>query len=290
MGRIKDKFFDLILLLSESDYEIMVYATKGKADAHHAVKQYIASQHPDRILCAGGDGTLDEVVSGVMETGEIIPIAYIPAGTMNDFGHTLGVPKGILQAARFGVYGKPTLCDVGRVNGTYFTYSVSFGLFTDVAYGTPQSFKNIFGRLAYILTGISKLPQVRSYQIHVEYEGGIIEESVLLGMVSNSNSVGGFKGLLGNDVILDDGLYEMILIKQPKKLSDLTNIINDLLQHKYDEEFIRYEKIKEAKFTSKVPLQWAIDGEFGGEYEVAEVEILRRAVSYIRNEENILIE
>ena len=290
MGKIKDKLFELIILLSGSEYETIMYATKQKMDAHNVVKEYALESHLDRILCAGGDGTLDEVVSGVMEAGVMVPIAYIPCGTMNDFGYTLGIPKGILPAARFGVHEQPMFCDVGKVNEIYFTYSVSFGLFTDVSYGTPQSFKNIFGRLAYILTGISKLPQVRPYQICVEYEGGVIEESVLLGMVSNSNSIGGFKGLLGNDAVLDDGLYEMILIKQPKKLTDLTSIINDLLQHRYNEEFICYAKISKAKFYSKVPIQWAVDGEFGGEFQTAEVEILKKAVAYIRNENTALLE
>lgn len=290
MGKIKDKLIDILALFCESEYEIIIYSTLKSMDAKETAKWYSTSSSVDRIVCAGGDGTLNEVVSGVMESGNPVPIGYIPCGTMNDFGFTLGIPKDILAAARIGVFGIPTTCDVGVVNGRYFTYSVAFGLFTDVSYGTPQNFKNIFGRLAYILTGISKLPQIKPYQIKVEYEGRTIEESVLFGMVSNSNSVGGFKGLAGTEVVLNDGLYEMILIKQPKKLTELTTMINDLMQHRIDEDLICYAKIREATFQSKLPIPWAFDGEFGGNYRTAVVEILPRAVNYVMDEPQKLLE
>lgn len=280
-GKIKSKLSSILETLMNTNHEVVVYPTKKKMDARDIVKEYARDNNCDAIVCSGGDGTLNEVVEGIMETGSIVPVGYIPSGTTNDFGHSLKIPKDMISAAELVVEGNTVMCDVGSINERFFTYTAAFGLFTDVSYETSQNAKNALGRVAYILSGVSKLHTVKSYHLKVEYNDEIIEDDFIYGMFANSDSVGGFKGLTGKNVSLNDGLFEMLLIRMPRTLIDLTNTVNELLRGELNTEHSYYARVSKARFSAEEEVPWTLDGEFGGMHQEAEVVIHKEAIPYI---------
>lgn len=289
-GKIKGKLSDIIEIFSNVGYEVMVYPTKCRMDAHQCAIEYIQKEWCDRIVCAGGDGTLNEVAGGMMLCEKKIPIGYIPAGTTNDFGYSLKIPKNIVSAAELAATGAIFQCDIGSINGTYFTYTAAFGLFSDVSYETPQNRKNVLGRAAYLLSGITKLAGVRPYQICAEYDDQKVEGKFILGIIANSDSIGGFRGLAGKDVMLDDGLFEMLLIKMPKNLLELNGIIYELLSGGLNNRYIHYARVSKVHITSSEDLPWSLDGEDGGNIVDAQIVIHQKAVNYICQKQNHALE
>lgn len=281
MGKIRNKLSDVVEIMAHSGYEVTIYPTQKKLDAKVKAMEYVSDDRCDRIICAGGDGTLNEVVSGMMTVGKVVPVGYIPSGTTNDFAYSLDIPKNFIEAAELAVYGKKFYCDVGSINGNYYTYTATFGLFSDVSYDTPQNLKNVFGRTAYILSGISKLTNVKSYSLKVEYEDKVIEDDFIFGMFANSDSVGGFRGLAGKDVIYDDGLFEMLLVRTPRNVIDLNAIVINLLRGNMESEHLCYARISQSHITSRDSLPWAIDGESGGDINDATIIVHKQAIQYI---------
>ena len=197
-AQIKYKLNDILETFVRAGYEVTVYPTLKTGDAGELVKN--RDQDYELIVCSGGDGTLDEVVTGMMQSGRRTPIGYIPAGSTNDFAGSLGLPKSMLRAAQVAIEGKDFPCDVGSFNDDIFVYIAAFGIFTDVSYETDQEMKNILGHMAYILEGMKRLPSVRSYPMKVSYKGCTIVDDFIFGMVTNSRSVGGFKDITGKNV------------------------------------------------------------------------------------------
>ncbi|WWR15671.1 YegS/Rv2252/BmrU family lipid kinase [Lachnospiraceae bacterium JLR.KK008] len=271
-GKIRGKLVDVIEILAEGGYEVTVRPTKGPGDAAEVVRE--KGKRYDLVVCSGGDGTLDEVVTGVMECAENIPIGYIPAGSTNDFAASLGLPKNMVEAAHIAVDGKKFSCDVGSFNQDIFVYVAAFGIFTEVSYETPQSYKNTLGHVAYILEGMKRLPSLRTYYLKVDCNGKEIEDEFLFGMITNSTSVGGFKKLTGKYVELNDGLFEVMLIRKPKTPLGLNQIITALLTETIDTDRIIYEKTDRITFQSEEEVAWTLDGEFGGDH--TNVEIVNR--------------
>ena len=271
-GKIRGKLVDVIEILAEGGYEVTVRPTKGPGDAAEVVRE--KGKRYDLVVCSGGDGTLDEVVTGVMECAENIPFGYIPAGSTNDFAASLGLPKNMVEAAHIAVDGKKFSCDVGSFNQDIFVYVAAFGIFTEVSYETPQSYKNTLGHVAYILEGMKRLPSLRTYYLKVDCNGKEIEDEFLFGMITNSTSVGGFKKLTGKYVELNDGLFEVMLIRKPKTPLGLNQIITALLTETIDTDRIIYEKTDRITFQSEEEVAWTLDGEFGGDH--TNVEIVNR--------------
>ena len=193
MGLLKPKLSDVLDIFVKGGYEVTVYPTQKYHDAVRKMGEY--EEQYDLVACSGGDGTLDEVVTGMMKREKKVPIGYIPAGTTNDFASSLHISKNMLEAADTVVNGVPFACDVGEFNEDYFVYIAAFGLFTDVSYETKQSMKNVLGHLAYILEGTKRIFNIPSYRIKVTHDGETIEDEFIYGMVTNSRSVGGFKGI-----------------------------------------------------------------------------------------------
>ena len=289
-GKIKSKLSDIIEIFSNTGYEIMIYPTKCRMDARQCAMEYVQKEWCERIVCAGGDGTLNEVAGGMMICGKQIPIGYIPAGTTNDFGYSLKIPKNILAAAELAATGEVFQCDIGSINGTYFTYTAAFGLFSDVSYETSQNMKNVLGLAAYLLSGITKLAGVRPYEVRAEYDNEVVEGKFILGILANSDSIGGFRGLTGKDVMFDDGLFEMLLIKMPKNLLELNGIIYELLSNSLNNRYIHYARVSKVHITSLEDLPWSLDGEDGGNIPDAEIIIYQRAVHYICRKVNDILE
>ena len=281
-GQIRNKLMDIIDVFVKGGYEVVVHPTQGAKDAEKMAK--IMAEEVDLIVCSGGDGTLDEAVTGMMQSEVRTPLGYIPAGSTNDFANSLEIPKDMIQAAKTAVLGVPFSCDVGEFNGDYFIYVAAFGIFTDVSYATSQELKNALGHVAYILEGAKRLHTIKSYHMRVEYDGNEIEGDFLLGMITNSTSVGGFKNMTGKDVKLDDGLFEVTLIHKPKNIIELNTIIASLTNLKDETDLIDSFRADSVKFYSEEEIPWTLDGEFGGDHKEVQIKDHCKAVDIMINE------
>lgn len=263
-GQIKNRLLEIIDVMVQEGYQVTVHTTQAREDATNVVREQ--AKDYDLIVCSGGDGTLDETVTGLMQSGAKVPIGYIPAGSTNDFANSLKIPKNMLHAGKTAVTGKRFPCDVGEFNGDFFIYVAAFGIFTDVSYATSQELKNVLGHVAYILEGAKRLHTIKSYHMRVEYDGQETEGDFLLGMITNSTSVGGFKGMTGKNVKLDDGLFEVTLIHKPKNIIELNEIIANLTNLKDTTDLIDSFRADEVRFYAEEEIPWTLDGEFGGDH------------------------
>lgn len=268
-AQIRSNLLDIIDVFVKAGYEVTAYPTQGAGDAVRAVKE--RRKGYEMVVCSGGDGTLDEVVAGMMQCEERLPIGYVPAGSTNDFANSLGIPKSMKAAADVVVNGQDFACDIGGFNHTHFIYVAAFGLFTDVSYETKQDVKNVLGHAAYLLEGVKRLSAIRSYPLKITCDGKVIEDEFLYGMVTNSYSVGGFKGITGKNVRLDDGLFEVTLVKKPSLARDLNGIAQAMDDKRFHSEHILTFMASELKVEAQEPLAWTLDGEFGGEHLCAEI-------------------
>lgn len=269
-AQIRSNLLDIIDIFVKAGYEVTAYPTQAAGDAIKAVKE--RRDGYDIVVCSGGDGTLDEVVSGMMQCDEKVPIGYVPAGSTNDFANSLKIPKSMIKAADVVVNGRDFPCDIGSLNSHNFIYVAAFGIFTDVSYETNQDVKNVLGHAAYLLEGVKRLPMVRSYALKISYDDQVIEGDFLYGMVTNSFSVGGFRGITGKDVLLDDGLFEVTMIRKPTNPLDLNNIIMALVDKRVKSEYIYSFKTPRLTVESEEAVPWTVDGEFGGEHMKAVIE------------------
>ena len=281
---IRNHLMEIVDILVKDGYELTVYSTQGRGDACRAVRERRKSY--ELIVCSGGDGTLDEIVTGMMQSGFRTTIGYIPAGSTNDFANSLKIPSTMKKAAEAVVGGTVFSCDVGRFNEDFFVYIAAFGLFTEVSYGTPQEMKNMLGHLAYILEGVRHLQNIRSHHLKVTSvsENGetvVIEDDFIYGMVTNSYSVGGFKSIAGNvfkgKIALDDGLFEVTLIKMPKNPMELNSILAALAIQNIDTAYMYSFKSGRLVIESEDDIAWTLDGEFGGVHRVVTLTNERQA-------------
>lgn len=283
---LKPKISDIVDIFVKAGYEVVIYPTQSYRDAYRKVKEYNSKEY-DLVVCSGGDGTIDEVVTGMMERSEREPVGYIPTGTTNDFANSLHIPKGLLAAADNAVNGAVFSCDVGRFNEGTFVYIAAFGLFTDVSYETDQSMKNILGHLAYVLEGAKRIFNVPSYRIEVCHDGEKIEDEFIYGMVTNSRSVGGFRNMVGKQVVFDDGLFEVTLIKKPKNPIELQEIIASLLIEQIDTKYMYTFKTGFITFESLEEIPWTLDGEYGGEHDYVEIKNMNKQFEIMVPKEHI---
>lgn len=283
-GQIKSKLFEIVDQFVKSGYEVTVYPTQKPQDAMELVKERAGEY--ELVICSGGDGTLDEVVTGMMCRENKRPIGYIPAGSTNDFASSLGFPRSMEEAAAAAVNGIPFACDVGEFNGDYFVYIAAFGLFTDVSYATSQELKNRIGHIAYILEGLKRLPTIQSYHLQVTWEGQTIEDEFIYGMVTNSTSAGGFKNITGKNIQLDDGLFEVTLIRMPKNPIELNEIIASLTNLIDNTDSIYTFKTGSLQIKSLEEIPWTLDGEYGGTHSEVEIRNQKQAVQImVKNSE-----
>ena len=249
MAKIRENLSEIIEVFASSGFEITVCPTLRAGDARQAA--IAADGKYDIIACSGGDGTLDDVTAGMLQSVTKVPIGYIPAGSTNDFAQSLQIPKNMLDAAEVIVSGKKQSFDMGKFNDKSFVYVAAFGLFTDVSYETSQDMKNTFGHFAYIIEAAARLPQTRYYHVKVEHDGMTMEDDFIFGMVSNSLSVGGVKDITGNGVLLDDGLFEVTLVKNPVQVQDFTDIAAAVINRAQDNRFVFNFKTDKIKLNTK---------------------------------------
>lgn len=336
-AKIKNKLCDIIDIFVKAGYEVTVYPTQEEGDAIRAVRD--KREDYDLLVCSGGDGTLDEVVNGMIKCGKQIPIGYIPAGSTNDFARSLGIPKDMKKAAEMIVNGKDYACDIGAMNEECFVYIAAFGIFTDVSYETSQNIKNVLGHMAYILEGMKRISSIKSYRMRVRYwqkgDGGAeeaeclgdeadaeavkneksaeteknpetemgnqpetadetvnvwnegtvrgyqekeIEDEFIFGMVTNSISVGGFRRITGKYVELDDGEFEVTLIRRPANPLDVNAIMASLLSRRINTDHMYCFKTAKISFESQEEIPWTTDGEFGGNHKAVDIYNWKQAV------------
>ena len=288
---LKPRLSDVLDIFVKAGYEVTVHPTQAYRDAYYQIKEYEVGKY-NLIACSGGDGTIDEVATGMMKRREmgkdVVPVGYIPAGTTNDFAKSLHIPRKPLAAADNAVKGVPFPCDIGKFNDSVFVYIAAFGIFTDVSYETDQAVKNVLGHMAYILEGAKRIFNIPSYKIKVEHDGEVIEDEFIFGMVTNSRSVGGFSNMVGKNIVFDDGLFEVTLIKTPKNPIALQEIIAALLIEQVDTKHMYTFKTKKITFDSVEEIPWTLDGEFGGEQDYVEIENVQKAMEIMVPENHVL--
>lgn len=264
------------------EWDVTVHPTRGAGDA--AVTARDRAGEFDRIVCSGGDGTLHEVVCGLMELPpEGRPtIGYIPAGTTNDFSKNLELPRTLEELAVVAAAGAPRPVDVGSFNDTHFVYVAGFGAFTDLAYNTPQQAKNLLGHLAYVLGSVTRLGTIQPHTMTLEHDGVVLSDSFCLGLISNTLSVAGIKGTPAQPIALDDGLFEVMLVRQPQNILQLQNIMKALTNMSDDEEgLVTCFRASHLKITSDQALAWTLDGEYGGDHQVVEISNCHKGVTIV---------
>lgn len=271
---------DILGVFCQADYSVITYVTKGPGDATQAVMRY--AQAVDLVVCCGGDGTFNETVNGILQCGAPTPIGYIPAGSTNDFAASLKLPTQPLEAAQHIVEGHPVQYDIGQFGQRYFTYIASFGAFTRVSYATPQNIKNALGHTAYLLEGIKDISQIRSIHVKMELDEEVIEDDFLFGSISNSTSVGGILTLDPNQVDMRDGKFEIMLVRAPKKLGEVSECLQALQSKKYDCKMITFRSSSHIRVTSDPEMAWTLDGERADGAEVLEIHNRHLAITLMQ--------
>lgn len=264
--------------------------TKGPNDATEIVRE-MGSNH-DLIICCGGDGTLNETINGILTLDKRVPVGYIPSGSTNDLASTLGIPVGVGPAANMILNNKTNGYDVGLFQERYFNYIASFGVASDLAYTTPQKWKNKFGHNAYVFygVGVRLIPMLTGFKpiyMKIEYDGGVIEDNFYFGAVSNTTSVAGlFKY---NDIKLNDGYFELLLVKGLKRNLDAFDILNKLIRKDYSGDNIIFTKTKKVKITCDQKFPWTLDGEFGGEHGNVEINVVNNAYDIYSDNDKLFV-
>ena len=274
---------DLLRLFSDYGYVSTAYMTGKRGDGTEFARTHAAEA--DLIVCIGGDGTLNEVIEGLLTSGADCPLGYIPAGSTNDFAASLKISSNVMQAARDIMEGRPRTIDLGSFNGRCFSYVASFGAFTEAAYSTPQEVKNMLGHLAYIFEGMKDLANIRPIHMRLETDSGnAFEDDYIFGAISNSTSIAGFLTMDPTRVIIDDGLFEITLIKMPTAPMDLSRILYSLQTQQYDDKLIHACTAARAVIHSPAAVPWTLDGEYArGETDII-VENLHNALRLVVNE------
>lgn len=278
---INTKLSSVMQEFTKSGYSVTLYATQGPKFATDIVVEQ--GEQYDLVVCSGGDGTLNEVITGVMQLEKKPVVGYIPAGTVNDFASSLKIPKKIMNATKVILHGQEYQCDIGSFNERNFNYIAGFGAFTEVSYETPQSLKNVFGRAAYFIDGAKRLPGLKSHQMRIEHDGNVFEDEFIYGMVTNSKSVGGFKLVNSRrKVKLNDGLFEGVFVKMPKTPIDLERTMNAILAREVDERYLYAFRGSDIRVTSKEEVQWTLDGESGGNQVEVHIVNNKQAITIMR--------
>ena len=271
--------FDALVRFSQVGYLTRVFVTTAGGDAYQAVSQ--TARDYDLVVCAGGDGTLNEVISGLMTLEHRPDLGYLPNGSTNDFAASLHIPVNPSLAAAAIATGQRHHLDVGRHNDRYFSYVASFGAFTRASYSAPQPVKNVLGHLAYILEGIGSLDSLHPYQACVTADGEEFSGEFIFGAVCNSTSLGGLVKLDPSQVKMDDGFFELFLLRMPHSVIELNTMVSSLLHMDYEGNSIIFRHVKKVTLTTQDDIPWSLDGEYAPSTPRVEIETLHDAVNLI---------
>lgn len=269
---------EVISIFNAAGYEVTVYMTQ-KAGELPSVIEKRAGQY-DTVVCSGGDGTLNEVVTGLMRCEKKPILGLIPAGTCNDMIANLGLPKKIIDAAHVIAKGYSQPMDIGRMNDRYFDYIAAFGDLIEASFATPREAKNAVGALAYIMNFIKVVPTAKTFHVRAEYDGGVFDDEILIGMASNGGVMAGIPLGRQLDASVNDGLTELILIKKPKDLLVFQGLLEDFVAGDVAENnVIFWRRVKKVTIECQPPMAWTLDGEYGGTHKKVTIENLRHAIN-----------
>ena len=274
---------DILLTFTQAGYEVITHMTLGRGDATVVARE--KGKDVDLVVCCGGDGTLNETITGLLSAGADTPIGYIPAGSTNDFASSLKLPTNILKAAQTIVEGEPVSYDVGRFGNRYFSYVASFGAFTRSSYATPQNIKNALGHTAYVLSGITELSQIRNEHVKMEIDGQTVEGDFLFGAICNSTSVGGILTLDPKQVDMGDGLFEILLVRAPENLGEIHECIQAPQSQKYNCAMLTFRSAQKVRIFADPEMPWTLDGEKEDGHETVEVENLHHAIRLMQKKD-----
>ncbi|HIT33720.1 MAG TPA: YegS/Rv2252/BmrU family lipid kinase [Candidatus Faecousia intestinigallinarum] len=274
---------DILGIFNRAGYRVTAHMTSCPGDAVGVVADLAGEV--DMVACCGGDGTFNETISGLLKSGMDIPVGYIPAGSTNDFASSLGLPLNIRQAAETIVTGAPRRLDVGQFGERYFSYVASFGAFTKASYSTPQNLKNALGHAAYLLQGIPELSQIKKVHVRLELDGAAVEDDFLFGAISNSTSVGGILALDPKQVDMQDGKFEVLLLRSPMELGEISQLIRAVQRQEYNCNMLTFASASHIRIQAEEDMPWTLDGERESGHKTIEVRNLHRAVQVICREE-----
>lgn len=276
---ISDYISWIVDYFSKNGYLVTIYATQASGDCRKIVSEI--GHKFERIVVSGGDGTLDEAISGAVKAGISPRFAYIPTGSTNDFAKSLNIPLDIKEASKIAISDNIKDIDIGQIDDKYFVYVAAFGTLSDISFNTDQDLKNIFGRSAYVFEGLKKaLPfqTMDANKVKVELDGEEIGGDFVHFMVTNSYSVGGFTNILGDNVGLDDGIFELTMIKKPNSIAEINKIVN-ALTNKKENEMVIMRQAKSFRVVTDRQVSWSLDGEYGGSSTDAKIEILNKRIA-----------
>lgn len=281
-GKTKSRtpLFDAVARFSKAGYLVNVFVTEGSGDATRVAAEMGGAY--DLVVCAGGDGTLNETLSGLMTLEKRPQLGYLPNGSTNDFAASLHLSSYPVTAACAIIEGKPFRLDIGQHNDRYFAYVASFGAFTRTSYSASQAAKNALGHLAYILEGIGDLDSLRPYNCRVEADGEIFEGDFIFGGICNSTSLGGLVKLDPARVQMDDGKFELLLLRMPKTVIDLNNLITGITRMEYDQPGVIFRHVSSITLTTDDDIPWSLDGEYAPSAPRVEIRNLSGAVELLR--------
>ena len=283
MKKANRHYLRIVELFNRGGYRVTAYITEKQGDAAVVAREMAGDV--DAVVCCGGDGTFNETLSGVMAAGTNTPIGYIPAGSTNDFAASLKLPTGILKAAKNIVDGKSVKYDVGLFNDRYFSYVASFGAFTRASYATSQNVKNTLGHAAYLLSGISELSQIRKIHARLELDGEVVEDNFLFGAVCNSTSVAGVLTLDRSVVDLQDGKFEVLLVRSPRNLKEINECLKAIQNKTYDCTMLTFRSASNIKVQIDEGVDWTIDGEFQRGIQEVQFQNCHLALNLLTTEE-----
>ena len=277
---------EMLAVFNRADYDVRVYVTACQGDAVGAVERMAPGM--DLVVCCGGDGTFNETVTGLMQAGLHIPVGYIPSGSTNDFASSLGLPSDCMEAARQILAGVPMAYDIGKFENRYFSYVASFGAFTKASYSTPQNIKNLMGHVAYVLEGMQELSQIRKHHVKLTLdEELVLEDDYLFGAICNSTSVGGIMTLDPKQVDLQDGKFEVLLIRAPRTLQEISECLLAVQKQQYNSAMMTFRSACRITVEADPEMPWSLDGERENGHSFIEIQNLQKAIRIIQNKEQI---
>lgn len=277
---------EILSVFNRADYDVRVYVTAESGDGVQAMRKL--AEGMDLVVCCGGDGTFNETVTGMMESGLQIPIGYIPAGSTNDFAASLQLSSDPVEAAKQIVEGAPYSYDAGRFGGRYFSYVASFGAFTKVSYSTPQTVKNMLGHVAYLLEGMQELSQIRKLHVKLTLDGSeVLEDDYLFGAVCNSTSMGGVVTLDPKQVDLTDGKFEVLLVRAPKTLQEISECLLAVQKQQYNSAMMTFRTASSITVEADPQMPWTLDGEKEEGHDLVQIWNLHKAIQIIQKKENM---
>ena len=280
MRKAAKNLTEILAVFNQADYDVRVYITAAQGDAIQAVKRLTPGM--DLVVCCGGDGTFNETITALLESGLQLPVGYIPAGSTNDFASSLGLPADCVEAAKKIVEGTPVAYDAGSFGSRYFSYVASFGAFTRASYSTPQNIKNALGHTAYLLEGIQELSQIRKHHVKLILDGEeVLEDDYLFGAICNSTSVGGIMTLDPNQVDLQDGKFEVLLVRAPQTLQEIPECLLAVQKQQYNSAMMTFRSASSVEIQADPEMAWTLDGEKENGHALVKAENLHRAIRII---------